>query len=35
MNGYYDMDNKELPKNGKVKLWIQMLKRLSTSGSLS
>jgi hypothetical protein len=35
MNGYYAVDNKELPKNVSMKVRIQMLKKPSISGSLS
>jgi hypothetical protein len=34
MNGYYISDNRELHKNGSIKVRIQMLKRPSGSGSL-
>jgi hypothetical protein len=35
MAAYYATDSRELPKDGSVKVWIQILKRPSISGSLS
>jgi hypothetical protein len=34
MNGHYATDNRELPKNGSMKVRIQMFKRPSISGSV-